>query len=457
MLFRETDMAMNLLLSGPKRLLGRRFAREVMTLQIGSFATLGLQFVTSVVITNILNAGPLGQYYLAGNVLNWVTTFVNLAVGQALITRLAAAHAQRDREECLRLLAYYLKTGIAVALLESALGLVLAEQLGVLVVGNAAIGDLARVLFVTPPFLMFYNMGVLALQSSRQITRLTLLENGALMGTSLLNVAVVGLGGGLTGLLYSVAFAQVCTAIAALLLYRATLPQMQVYPTLGEIVRAAPGVPFRRYFAFSALVSIDKNFANFLALAPTTLLGRVGNPAQVAYFRVAFNLMNFLSIPLSPISRNLYAKLAEVAARANPRELGITLLKVSLGAGAISVVSSGALVAASPLILKIYRPEFGPSQAVIYVLGIRFALLGFGVGLGPIYQVLHEMKLAIVTKVVPAAIMFGAGSVLVGSFGAVGAAMTLVSAYAVGDITNAVLVPFIVRRAARRKLVTGEG
>ncbi len=444
-------MAVNLLLTTPKRLLGRRFAREVMTLQAGSFVALGFQTVSMVVIPNILNAGPFGQYYLARNILDWVTNIVNLAVGQALITRLAAANAQHDREECLHLLAYYLKTGIVVALIESALGLVMAEQLGVLVVADAAMGDLARILFITPPFLMLYNMGILALQSSRQITRLTLLENGALMGTSLLNVAVVALGGGLTGLLFSVVFAQICTAIAALLLYRATRPRMQAYPTLGEIVRAAPGVPFRRYFAFSALVSIDKNFANFLALAPTTLLGRVGDPAQVAYFRVGFNLMNFLSVPLAAISRNLYAKLAEVAARANSRELGMTLLKVSLGAGAISVVSSGALVAISPLILKIFRPEFGPSQAVIYVLGIRFALIGFGVGLGPIYQVLHEMKLAIVTKVVPAAIMFGAGSVLVGNFGAVGAAMTLVGAYVVGDMTNAVLVPFIVRRAERRR------
>lgn len=445
-------MTVNMLLSAPRRLLGRRFAREVLTLQVGSFATLGLQFITSVVIANILNAGPLADYYLARNVLDWVTTFVNLAVGQALITRLAAAHAQRDREESLRLMAYFLKTGIVVAVLESAIGFAAAEQLGVLVVENAAIGELARILFITPPFLVFFNMGVLALQSSRQIARLTLLENGALMGTSLLNVAVVMLGGGLTGLVYSVAFAQVFTAAAALLLYRATLPRMEAFPTLGQIFRAAPGVPFRRYFAFSALVSVDKNFANFLALAPTTLLGRyASNTAQVAYFRVAFNLMNFLSIPLSPISRNLYAKLAEVAARANPRELGMTLLKVSLGAGAISMVSSAAMMVASPFILKIYRPEFGPSQAVIYVLGLRFALLGLGVGLGPIYQVLGEMKLAIVTKVVPAAIMFGAGSLLVGSFGAVGAAMAIVSAYAVGDITNAVLVPFIVRRAARRR------
>lgn len=443
---------MNLMLAVPRRILGGRFAREVMTLQVGSLATLGIQLLTSVVIANILNAKPLGLYYLAGNVLDWVTTFVNLAVGQALITRLAAAHAQEDREESLRLLAYYLKTGIVVSVLECALGLLAAEQLGTLIVGSAEIGGLARVLFITPPFLMLFNMAVLALQSSRQISRLTLLENGALIGTSLLNVAVILAGSGLTGLLVSVEVAQVLAAAAALLLYRATLPRMKAFPTLGEIARAAPGVPFRRYFAFSALVSVDKNFANFLALAPTTLLGRfAGDTAEVAYFRVAFRLMSFLSIPLSPISRNLYAKLAELAARSGARELGPALLKVTLGAGAISIVSSAAMLIASPLILKIYRPEFGPSQAVIYMLGIRFALLGFGVGLGPIYQVLDEMKLAIVTKVVPAAIMFGAGSVLVSSYGAVGAAMTLVSAYIVGDLTNAVLVPFIVRRAEARR------
>lgn len=444
-------MLVNLLLAGPRRLLGRRFAREVMTLQVGSFATMGLQFLASLVIARMLGPGPLGTYTLATTVLAWTTNLVNLAVGQAMITRLAAAHAQRDEGESLRLLAYFVKTGFMVALLVSALGFAASEQLGALAVNSPEIGNLAKVLFLSPPLLVFFNMVVMALQSSRQIARLTLLENGALIGTSLLNVLVVALGWGVSGLLWSVALAPAATSIAALLLYRATLPRMASLPSLGQILRASPGVPIQTYFAFSALVSVDKNFANFLNLIPMSILGWRATTADAAYFKVASNLMATLAIPLTPVARNLYAKLAELAARGDPAELGRALLRVSLGAGAISLASSAAMMVVSPFILMLYGKEFGATQMVVYALGIRYALIGFGVGLGPIYQVLDEMKLAIATKVVPALVMFGGGWVLVGSYGAVGAAMTLVIAYLVGDITNAFLVPYIVRRAARRR------
>jgi O-antigen/teichoic acid export membrane protein len=111
------------------------------------------------------------------------------------------------------------------------------------------------------------------------------------------------------------------------------------------------------------------------------------------------------------------------------------------------------MILASPYILMIYRHEYGAAQPVMYALGLRFALLGFGVGLGPVYQVLNAMKLAIVTKAVPAVIMVGGGYLMISRYGAVGAALTLVVAYVVGDITNAVLVPWVVRRATAEGLV----
>ncbi len=444
------------LLSPLRWLLHRRFAREVFTLQVGSFATMGLQFVTSVIIANELGAANYGRYLAARNLLDLVTAFVNLAVGQALITKLAAAHARRDEEESLSLLAYFLKVGLIVGLIESAIGLLAGNYVGALFIEDPEAGNLARVLFVIPPLTVILNMVVLALQSSRQIARLTLLENGALMTTSILNAGVVALGGGVHGLVYSAAFAPLLTSTAALWVYRTTLPRMPGFPTLGQLVRATPFVPLRRYFAFSALVSIDKNFAKLIALVPTTLLARYSTKPELAYFRVGFNLMNFLSVPLSPVARNLYATLAETLAKRGARQMGMTLLKASLLAGSISVVSTAFMILASPYILLIYRHEYGAVQPVIYALGLRFALLGFGVGLGPVYQVLNAMKLAIVTKAVPAMIMVGGGYVMISQYGSVGAALTLVAAYMVGDITNAVLVPWMVRRAALDGSVVAE-
>jgi len=432
------------------RLASGRFAREVMTLQVGSLVTMGVQFATSVAIANLLGPNLLGTYVQATAVLNTVNLLANLAVGQALITRLAAAYARRDEDESLGLMAYFLKVSATIGAVEAVVGLLGGSYLGAVIVGDARIGEMAAVLFVNPLLLVFFNMVVMALQSTRQVARLTLLENGAFVLTSLLNVTVVALGWGVTGLLWTVAFTPAITSVAAAILYQSTLPRMPGLPGLGAVVRAAFGVPFRQHFVFSALVSVDKNMFNFMNLLPTLLLSRLASDADVAFFRVGYNLMNFLSVPLAPISRNLYAKLSEILATGDACRLGRSLLRVSLASGGISMLTTLAMLVLSPLILSIYRPEYAAVQPVIYALGLRFALMGFGVGLGPIYQVLDAMKLAIVTKLVPAAIMFFGGWVMVGSYGAVGAALTVVLAYLVGDITNALLVPWMLRRAGSR-------
>ncbi len=431
-----------------QRLLRRRFAREVLTLQVGSFATMGTQLVTSVIIANLLNPEPFGIYYQARSLLDMVTMLANLAVGQALITPLAAAHARKDEREAKSLLAYFLKVGLLVALIESAIGLLGGHYLGAAVLNDPVIGDLSRILFITPPLTVIFNMVILALQSSRQVKQLALLENGALMATSVLNLSAVAMGWGVSGLLYSVAFVSALTSVAALLLYNATLSKMPAFPTLGQIVRTAPAVPFRRYFAFSALVSVDKNFANLISLAPTILLGRWASDSEVAYYRIATNLtVTLMAVPMSPISRNLYAKLAEVRARFGTARIGKSLIQVTLGSLAISTVLALGLLVVAPFMIRIlYKPAYLPAVAVMYALGVRCAMLGFSVGLGPLYQVLDVMPLAIASKIVPAIVMVGGGWFLIGSMGAVGAGWTVTATYLVGDLISAGLMAWLLKR-----------
>ncbi len=439
---------MSRLIASPRQILRRRFAREVLTLQVGSFATFGIQFLASVVVPNLLGVDGYGTFALATNLLALATTFANLAVGQALVTRLTAAASHEDHQESLNLMAYFLKLGLLVGLLQAAFGLLCVSWLSALLRYDPVVGDLARILLLAPLFSVVLNLVVLALQSSRQVARLTLLENGALILTSVLNAGVVALGGGVRGLTYTVAFTPLLASVGAVLVYNATRPRMAGFPTLPEVFRAAPRVPIRRYFAFSALVSVDKNFAGLIALAPTTLLGMLSTATEVGYFRLGYVIMNFLSVPISPIARNLCAMLTQVALKRGAAGVGRTLLRATLVGGAVSVAGSAAMLLASPYILKIFRPEYAPVQFVIYALGLRFALLGFGVGLGPIYQVLNAMRLSIATKILPALVMLGGGWVIIGRYGAVGAAWTMAAAYLVGDLVNALLVPWVIKRAA---------
>gem|GEM_PF-6601253 len=85
------------------------------------------------------------------------------------------------------------------------------------------------------------------------------------------------------------------------------------------------------------------------------------------------------------------------------------------------------------------------------------ATLGFAIGLGPLYQVLGAMKLAIASKVVPALVMVGMGSVLIPSMGAAGAAWTVSATYLVGDAISACLVWWMLRREKRRAALVLSG
>lgn len=438
---------MDLVVTIPRKLLRRRFVKETMTLQMGSFATFGIQFLASVVIANALGVPLYGAFGIAWNLFDLVSTVANLAVGQALITRLAAAVSRGDREESSNLIAYSIKIGLIVGLIQAAVGLLGAGWLGALLGYDPRVSELARMLFLIPAFAVAFNTVVLALQSSRQAARLTLLENGVLIGTSVMNAAAVALGGGIQGLIYTTALAPLLASLVALALYNATFQQAGL-PSPVTVVRASLRVPIRRYFSFSVWISADKSFAKLIALAPITLLGMLSRESEVAYFRLGYNLMNFLSVPISPIARNLYAALSQVALKQGPGGLGRALGRATILGGLVSVAGSAAMALASPYVLRLYSAEYAPVQFVIYALWLRFALLGFGVGLGPIYQVLNVMKLAIVTKIVPALIMLGVGWTVIGQHGAVGAAWTLVSAYLVGDLVNALLVPWLLRRAA---------
>ncbi len=434
------------------RLAGRRFAKEVLTLQVGSFATMGIQLVTSVVIANLLGPRSLGDYYQSRALLDFVNMLVNFAVGQALITQLAAAYAQRNGEESRRILAYFVKLGMATSFVTMAVGLLGGDLLGGLVLDDPHIGEIARILFVTPPLLVVYNTVTMALQSSRQVGRLTLLENGYLMSTSLLNVLVAALGGGVNELLYSVAISALLAAAGALWIYHRTLPKMPSYPTLMEVVRSIPGMPFRGYFTFSAMVSLDKNIANLISLAPTILIGRWGASEDVAFYNIASRFtVTLLSVPMSPVSRNLYAKLAEVRVK-TPERLGRMLVQVTLASLAISAGMAAVMMLAAPFVIRIFRPEYLPALGAMYGLGVRCATLGFGVGLGPLYQVLGKMKLAILSKIPPALVLLVGGWLLIPAFGAMGGAWTVSLTYLVGDIISACLMWWILRgnRAAVR-------
>lgn len=428
-----------------RQLVRRRFAREVLTLQSGSFAAFGIQVLTSVIIANELGVSRYGTFALARNLVDIVGSVAGLAVGQALVTRLTTAVSKGDKDEAASLIGYSLKVGLLIGLVQAAVGLMGADWLSSLLGYDPQIGVLAKLLFLIPVFSVAFNSVVLMLQSSRQAARLTLLESGTLVGTSVMNATAVALGTGLQGMVYTTALGPLLASIASLLLYRAVWTQIGL-PDPASILRATLTISVRKYFSFSAWVSADKSFANLIALAPTTLLGMLSTEAEVAYFRLGYRLMDFLSIPLSPIARNLYAALAQVASKEKPRALGKALAQATAVGGVVSVVGTGAMMLTSPYILLLYSPEYAPVQSVMYALGLRFALLGFGVGLGPIYQVLDAMKIAILTKVVPALIMLGVGWMVIGQYGAVGAAISLVTAYLVGDLVNLLLVPWLMRR-----------
>jgi O-antigen/teichoic acid export membrane protein len=381
----------------PRRLLARKFARDVLVLQAGTLVRLALVMGSTALLARVLGPEGLGRYNLVLAYFTTINLFGNFGVGQAVLTRLAAARAAGDREEMLALMAYYIKMSLLVGAVLTGGAWLLAPELAQRLGYDAEVGRLARLLFLVTPCGILYGLTTTVAQSARDMKGLALLETLSVLFGAVCMVAgawLAGLGGVIAGSMAGTAL----SALAGWLHYRLAA-RPAGYPPEHAVAWLVPRVPLRRFLRFSALVTLDKNMATMFSQTPTLFLGRLAGDAETAFFGVATNVFRLPELIQASIARNLMVKLSEQQGRGDIAALRRTFWLVTFGAGAISIVTTAAFVLVAPWLVEwLYGREFRAALPAVYVYAGHMAVLGFATGISSIFQIQDRVGVNILIK-----------------------------------------------------------
>lgn len=412
------------------RLARHEFVRNTLTLQAGTFASLLLGVVSSVVFARILGAATFGEYALISAVAAVASIPFDLGVGYGATTLLAAAYGRQDRTAIRDVIAFFVKASFVVAAVVGIPVMALTVVAVRAVYGNPAIGLWALPLLAAQLILPGFIFLTVVYQAERRFALLTVVENIQKLLVVAVPVALVLAGFGIGGIVFGNLVAAVVSVALAVWLYRRAREKDPLLPGIREILGVLRAVRMGSYLRFSITIALDKNIANLFSTLPVLFLGRLAVPAAAGYYKIAFSYVQLPLRLVGAVSRLLNVELPQSLAE-GPRVLGRRLRRATVWAG---VAGAGltvlAAAAAWPLVWFLYGPAFLPVTAVVWAF-VPFAVAsGFSVGMGPAFRALDRVRDVILINLGALAAVTPLGYFAIARWGAVGAALTL-GAYAI--------------------------
>ena len=176
---------------------------------------------------------------------------------------------------------------------------------------------------------------VIALQASRRMGQLVLLENANSLATAILPVGLALAGFGLLGVFTGQVIASLIAVGIGFVLYRRLVADDPLFPTVRELLRGIvrPDLPLWPSTRFGLSIAFDKNLVSLYNLAPILLLARFVPEDEVGQLRVALSYMAIPAVLLTPISRLLMVDLPRLRVTAPERVRPAFLRLTLLGAG----------------------------------------------------------------------------------------------------------------------------
>lgn len=413
--------------------------RDVSLLQAGTLCSIGVGFLLSVALARTLGPNAYGAYALVVSTMTTISLFKRLGQDYIATTRLAAAYAQKDAYAARRALVSFNVVNLWSTVLVIPPALLLAPLIADRLYDQPWLAESLRLALLPPLWALALATVVIVLQCSRQIGRLTLLENG-----SNLALAFYGLLGALLAGVSGVFWAQLLTSLAvaglALATYRWLATWDPLVPKPGllarEVWRSRRSVG--REFRAGLAVALDKNLVSLYALAPILLLGVLAAADQVGLLRVALSYLAVPLLALSAISRLLMVKFPELQA-SSPGRVRRVFLQVTGTAGGLSILLTLPFVLLAPWLIElVYGADFGRAAALVPLLALDPLLAGFGIAAGPIFRTYERNLWAVYANLVVLVIGLPLAYFATQSYGLPGAALS----YA-GLVTTLRLVSYL--------------
>ncbi len=378
-----------------KLLSAKKFVRDYFVLQGGSFLSLGLTILASVVYARILASDLYGRYALIFSLAAFLGIFTDIGLTPALTTLLARAYALKDREAIADLFAYYFKASLYFGVGVRAILVVLAPFIGMFFYGDVLLGVYTAVVLMADAAGFLFGSLVLTLQMIRNITVLAAVENLQKILTKALPAFFVLVSLRLWGVVLGYLVSILALALFAVWCYERIRRQDPLIPSCAVIRARWRAVPLSRHFSFGFLIALEKNMAKLSNTIPTLFTGLFLSPSAVGFFRIAFAYITSPAYLLTPISRLLNMQLpkSEIVSRS-------VFIRHFYQTTAVAFLIAAPLVialffAAPVLIPFFYGTDFTTSVRIARPLALLAVLMSFGVGFSALYRTLNKVRAAL--------------------------------------------------------------
>lgn len=381
------------LLSNIKNFSQKKFVQDVSILQTGSFFSLGLSAIASIIFARLLGSSDYGLYALIFAFIGLVGLFMDLGTNYTVLTLLPAAYAKKDKKEIKNILSYFLYIVLFISLIVGSLALVFSPFLTDLLYDQIEIGQLARYLILASMIRILFSMLTVTLQSIRKIISLTLFESLNKLIYLVLPVSFVLLGYGLWGIVFGHFLSAILFFMVSFLFLYYLTKKNDCLPSLIEIVKNFRNIKFRQYFNFGFLIALNKNLTNLYSVLPVVFLGMFAiTTSQVAYFKIALGYLALPLIFITAIARILMVELPRSLTQGG-EIFKNNFKKVTLVSGFIFISLLIIFVILAPyLIGLLYGQEYLISIKLVYFLSLSSILAGFGVGYSSFFRTLNKVK-----------------------------------------------------------------
>lgn len=369
--------------------------RRTAILQVGNTAGNVIQAAIGVLMARILQPELFGIYALALGMAGITSLIIGMGIQEAVSSLLGRAYAQKDSQEMENILGFMVKATFLAALLVLVVAAFL-PKIASHLYGNSWVGIYAAIVIVAVVFSsFFYTIAYSSFQVTGRVKALAILlvsDQSLRYGLSLLGLL---LGWGVLGIVSGHLFGALIVFTLCAFWYAKAVREEVVFPVLRRLIVVATKIKLRKYFRFTFWVALDRNMGNVYMALPVILTGIYASSSEVAFFKLAFGYLNLALSLLGPISILLNVEFPKMQIEDRTR-LRHNFWKVSLYSLGFSTLITGGALLVSPWVFKIlYGQSFLPSVKYIFGLFFYGALMGIGVGLGPMWRAMNKVKISI--------------------------------------------------------------
>lgn len=367
-----------------------------------------LGFLATIYFANVLGSTVLGYYASVLALVAWLRLAGDFGVGSAMRKRIS------EGEEP----AAYLVAGLAIVA-----ALATAIAVAVLLAGDLVAGYVGRpvALFVSLLILteLFRLSAVAALEGERLVHVAGLLSPLKIGVRSLLQVGLIVVGLGLTGMLVGYAAGGVLVGVVGFAVVSTGLarPERRHVESL---------VDFAKYSWLGKLQARSFNDVDVLVLTALVPSGLVG------IYYIAWRITKFLTLFGSAISSTMYPELSRADAEGSDRVVSTLLTDALTYTGLLIIPGLVGSAIIGPQLLRIYGPEFVRGATVLWVLVLAALVYGYQEQLMYGLNALDHPEVAFRVNVVFIAANVVLNVVLVLAIGLLGAAIATVISATIG-------------------------